>query len=977
MSSSLSTDQFLSRQVSAPIIIPDDHSVGGGSIGNRSCKSTSYRNTGGKCPNAATRDEKPANNSIASSSSSESSQSVLAPLLPSPSSSPRNIFRSNIKIPNAAPPHDDHCNHHGNIIHQQHVREVAAEEGEEGTFYIGLVRSLSSKVSLAACPSSRSSAVVHPLPLLRSHTDTTLTTNGVACSSTTSSEKNNSIKSFFSSFQRSNTHITQTSTKSLKRRKSRLLRNSLKRLDSSQRLALTCNGSDLSQLYLSGPEVDTMDLLSGAMSAPGCRSESYCASRRRSGWNQTQPQQHQRQPPKAPRRDSLGSVKSIESCDSTWDNSTIGSWASSPSQPSLSWLEAADIYARKRSFSRRKSSYLRFLELDLMKEIRESEHGGADNEYGYGMENGNVKGKEKDIVWIEETAYKEHCEHRTETPSAVATTRTARPLSSSSLYSSPYASMMSTCQNFLTKCRSPLILVPAMMLLDLVLGVSLSLYDSNLLRNVPGFRFPLCYAWTQKFTNAVASLLLICLSRRQEMEMRVRMKREREREVEKEVEIEKIGHYNYENNRNNPGNRNGKQHNIHTQHDKQTNSSSNQEFSSSLSSPSITTSTPPTMKSYHESMFIEQNAPNEQEPLTELPSFQTFRQHVVPLTAIALVQTISSALANQSLRLLPLPLFKVVLMCGPIVVALLTSIIEGQIYTKGRLVALCLIGMGACRAVYSEAGVADNPRSVMVGAGYALGACSFSGIGLVLSSALMHGGQSDDDDDNEEDECDENAMPIGVEMSGMSGRGEGSREMDKLLTTEQNVFPQESSKIYDNTRNGKCNNNIGDGVAIEKQREQSNRIDEELHPLSLLFYLSCEQVLMLSVYLCPWDELGTPMEEVFNGEEEPGEFLSFIMYFAQNPRNTSLYLMTGSMMALCLAVLTFVLVNRTSPVAASLLGNVRSIATVAISSMVFEGVVKRDGGGSGGNGMFGYTMTLAGGILYALAALQTDGSSSK
>jgi len=871
-------------------------------------------------------------------------------------------------------PHDDHCNH-GNVIHQQHVREVTAEEGEECTLYIGLVRSLSSKVSLAASPSSRSSSVFHPLPLLRSHTDTTLTTDGVTRSSTKSNEKNNSIKSFFSSFQRSNTQTSQTSAKSLTRRKSRLLKKSLKRLDSSQRLALTCNGSDLSQLYLSGPEVDTLDLLSSAVSAPGCRSESYCASRRRSGWNQTQPQQHQRQPPKAPRRDSLGSVKSIESCDSTWDNSTIGSWASSPSQPSLSWLEAADIYAKKRSFSRRKSSYLRFLELDVMNEIRESEHGGEDNEYGSGMENGNVKGKEREIVWIEETAYKEHYEHRTETPSAIATTRTARPLPSSSLYSSPYASIKSTCQNLLTKCRSPLILVPAMMLLDLVLGVSLSLYDSNLLRNVPGFRFPLCYAWTQKFTNAVASLVLICLSRRQEMEMRVWMKREREREMGREVEMEEIGCYNYEYNRNNTGNRDGKQHNTHTQHDKPT--YSEEEFPSSLSSSSITKSTPPTIKPYQENMFIEQNAPNEQEPLTELPSLQTLRQHLVPLTAIALVQTVSSALANQSLRLLPLPLFKVVLMCGPIVVALLTSTIEGQIYTKGRLVALSLIGMGACRAVYSEAGVADNPRSVMVGAGYALGACAFSGIGLVLSSALMHGGQSDDEDNDEQDEGDENAMPNGVEMRGMSGRGEGSREMGKLLTTGQNIFPQESSKIIDNTRNGKCNNNIGNGVAIEKQREQSNRIDEELHPLSLLFYLSCEQVLMLSVYLCPWDELGTPMEEIFNGEEEPGEFLSFIMYFAQNPQSTSLYLMTGSMMALCLALLTFVLVNRTSPVAASLLGNVRSIATVAISSMVFEGVVKREGGGSGGNGMFGYGMTLAGGILYALAALQRDGSSSK
>ena len=47
--------------------------------------------------------------------------------------------------------------------------------------------------------------------------------------------------------------------------------------------------------------------------------------------------------------------------------------------------------------------------------------------------------------------------------------------------------------------KSPAVAVPSMMILDLILGLSL-----NLLRNVPGFRFPLCYALTQKLTNALA-----------------------------------------------------------------------------------------------------------------------------------------------------------------------------------------------------------------------------------------------------------------------------------------------------------------------------------------------------------------------------------------------------------------------------------------------------------------------------------------
>ncbi len=48
--------------------------------------------------------------------------------------------------------------------------------------------------------------------------------------------------------------------------------------------------------------------------------------------------------------------------------------------------------------------------------------------------------------------------------------------------------------------------------------------------------------------------------------------------------------------------------------------------------------------------------------------------------------------------------------------------------------ALSLIACGACRAVYAESENADNPRYIMIGAGYALAASAFSGIGLVLST---------------------------------------------------------------------------------------------------------------------------------------------------------------------------------------------------------------------------------------------------
>ena len=150
----------------------------------------------------------------------------------------------------------------------------------------------------------------------------------------------------------------------------------------------------------------------------------------------------------------------------------------------------------------------------------------------------------------------------------------------------------------------------------------------------------------------------------------------------------------------------------------------------------------------------------------------------------------------------------------------------------------------------------------------------------------------------------------------------------------------------------------------------------ELNPLSLLFYLSCEQVLMLSAYLCPWDILFETQNEeesvvaVEMEEAEAGEFTAFAIYFLQNPLNTISYLMMGSTMSLCLAVLTFVLVNRTSPVATSLLGNVRSIATVAVSSIVF-GNTNNGGGLLFGSAAFGYLLTLAGGVAYAMAALST------
>lgn len=358
-----------------------------------------------------------------------------------------------------------------------------------------------------------------------------------------------------------------------------------------------------------------------------------------------------------------------------------------------------------------------------------------------------------------------------------------------------------------TGWRSQMFLVPALMLIDLTLGIGLSLYDSNLLRNVDGFDFPLCYALCQKATNATASLVLIVLSRRWEAQERAKTK--------------------------------------------------------SL------------------------------QPLTDLPSMRAFRYHFVPLTAVALVQTISAAFANKSLQIVPLPLFKVCLMCGPIFVAAMSSLVERHFYSTGRNLSLLLIGVGAVKSVYSEAEVADNPRIVMVGSGYALTSSLFSGIGLVLSSVLMH------------------------------------------RNTDQKLEDQQPKRIT---------------------------IETELNPLSLLFYLSCEQMVMLGVYLSPWALLTHP--EVAVG----GELSRFLEYMDSELWLGLSYLMTGSLISLFLAVLTFFLVNKTSPVATSLLGNVRSISTVAISSVLF-GNSSNSSGGLFGSAAFGYIVTLAGGVCYAIAAL--------
>ena len=225
--------------------------------------------------------------------------------------------------------------------------------------------------------------------------------------------------------------------------------------------------------------------------------------------------------------------------------------------------------------------------------------------------------------------------------------------------------------------------------------------------------------------------------------------------------------------------------------------------------------------------------------------------------------------------------------------------------------ALSLIGIGACKAVYAESESADNPRYVMIGAGYALAASAFSGIGLVLSSVLMHHQGGEEEDNNNE-----------------------------------------------------IKNDYGPTTTIEK-KNQSNSESVELNPLSLLFYLSCEQVVMLSAYLFPWDVLITSQAEVTEtAGGEVGEFAAFFIYMKDNPWRLLSYLMIGSIMSLCLAVLTFVLVNRTSPVATSLLGNVRSIATVGISSIVFGG------SGHSAAAAFGYTLTLMGGVVYGMEALR-------
>ena len=148
-----------------------------------------------------------------------------------------------------------------------------------------------------------------------------------------------------------------------------------------------------------------------------------------------------------------------------------------------------------------------------------------------------------------------------------------------------------SCTRLLT---NQAVIVPLLMLIDLMLGVSLSIYDSNLLRNVPNFNFPLCYALVQKLTNAVASLVLICLSRKWERDSSLSKQQQQSSVVKK---------------------------------------------SSSA------------------------NPPPHPAPTIELPSLPTFKQHVIPLSAVALFQTISSSFANESLTIIPLQLFKVCLMC--------------------------------------------------------------------------------------------------------------------------------------------------------------------------------------------------------------------------------------------------------------------------------------------------------------------------
>ena len=69
--------------------------------------------------------------------------------------------------------------------------------------------------------------------------------------------------------------------------------------------------------------------------------------------------------------------------------------------------------------------------------------------------------------------------------------------------------------------------------------------------------------------------------------------------------------------------------------------------------------------------------------MTGLPSARSLCRHAAPLAAVALAQVISASFANRALQSIPLPFFKVCLMCGPIFVALVTSAMG------------CLIGAGA------------------------------------------------------------------------------------------------------------------------------------------------------------------------------------------------------------------------------------------------------------------------------------------
>ena len=119
---------------------------------------------------------------------------------------------------------------------------------------------------------------------------------------------------------------------------------------------------------------------------------------------------------------------------------------------------------------------------------------------------------------------------------------------------------------------------------------------------------------------------------------------------------------------------------------------------------------------------------------------------------------------------------------------------------------------------------------------------------------------------------------------------------------------------------------------MESKKNYTTKVESELNPLSLLFYLSCEQVVMLSFYLA-LDAVGGTNTEQPQSAEELSEFAAFIVYFAEDPTQAICYLLVGSALSLALAVLTFVLVNCTSPVATS--SGVLRCATAGATLVIF------------------------------------------